>query len=313
MQKINYYQILNVKSTAEESEIKKAYLKLAQKYHPDKNSGNKLAEKKFKQINRAYQILKNPDKRKKLDILLNQSSAPTSLRSSPPVKKETPDSFFQIKKTVKKQKIKEQALDLKIDFPITLEELCQKKTCRLTYLQPFLQKERKVPLLVQIPPKTFSGTKLLFKNKGGAQGGKEFGNLYIQLHLKIHPLFKIKNQDVHLKLPIMFPDSILGKKLEIPTPYGKVYLKIPKETKEGDVLKLAKMGLPETNRSLQGDMFVHIIVDYPGGEKIKIYNKLKTLSLKELPAFLEKHKASQNQYPLVTEYLLAYKDLKREL
>ena len=314
MQKnINYYQILNIKPTAKDSEIKKAYLRLAQKYHPDKNRGNKLAEKKFKQINQAYQTLKNPAKRRKIDTLLNQSSIAPSLRSSPPVKKETPNPFTQIKKKFQKEKIVEKGLDLKVDFSITLEELCQKKACHLNYLQPFLQKKRKVSLLVQIPPKAFSGTKLLFKGKGGAQGQKVFGNLYVQLYLKPHTLLTIKNQDVYLELPVTFPDALSGKKIEIPTPYGEVCLKIPKETKEGDVLKLAKMGLPETSHSPQGDMFVNIIVDYPVGEKIKTYNKLKTLSLKELPAFLEKYKISQKQYPLVNKYLVAYKDLRKDL
>ena len=314
MQKtINYYRILNVKISAKDKEIREAFLELAQKYHPDKNKGNKLAEKKFKQINEAYQFLKDSIKRKKLDMALEKQVAIDKGRQDFVAKRDVSSSSFLKRpdKTVNK-KIIEKKLDIVIPFQISLEDLCQNRSKQLIYSQPFLQGKRKASLSVQIPTGAIAGTRLLFKKQGGASGEKEFGDLYIELNLKPHPLFRLKKQDVHLNLPITFGDALLGIKLIIPTAYGDVHLKIPKQTESGDILKLNGMGLPETKNLPKGSMFVKVIIDYPKGERIKIYNKLKTLSLKDLPLFLKRYKNNGSFYPKIVEYQSIYNKLKQE-
>ena len=304
--KINYYKVLNLKQDVKEQEIKKAYLLLAQKYHPDKHRGNKLAEKKFKQINEAYQILKDSDRRYKLDVALSKSaSSPSSSTKSQTQRTSSPNlkEIFILE---------EKKIDLNISFPVSIEDLCQHRSCSLNYLQPYSGIKRKETLSIQIPPSSYNRAKLLFKNKGGAQGRKFFGNLYVQIDLKSHPLFKITGQNIYLDLPIIFVDALLGKKLKIPTPYGEVLLQIPKKSKEGDVLKLAKMGLPKAKEIPQGDMFVKILVDHPKGEKIKIHNKIKMLPKKEIPDFLSRYKKIKGAYPRVNNYESLYTQLKQK-
>lgn len=300
---VNCYHILSVDSSTPDSEIKKAYLNLARKYHPDKNRGNKLAEKKFSQINDAYQILKDPKKRKKLDLSLEVVASTPSLhtfKSKPPAAKK------------KAPPLQEKKLDLEIEFPISIEDLCQKRTCLLSYFQPHAGTKRKMSLEVQIPPSASQGTRLLFKNKGGTQGRKSFGDLYIKLKIKSHTLFKIKDQNIYFDLPVAFVDALIGKELKIPTPYGEALLKIPKNTKKGTLLKLNGMGLPKTDRLPQGSLFVKILLDYPTEEKIKISNALKNLTGRSLEAFLMKYKNKRYIYPKQNAYNIIYRNLKNE-
>ena len=309
---INYYRVLNISPEAGGREIRQTYLRLARKYHPDKNKGNKLAERKFKQINEAYQALKDPQSRKQFDSQLKQRmepprqdtiTLPDSFKSTPP-KTRTPPAPSQNKET---------PLDLETTLTVPLETICQNRSCVIKYLKPENGKQIQSSFSVRIPRGAQSGDWLLFKNKGGAAGIKVFGDLYVEVRFKAHSLFTVKGWDVHLNYPVPFPDVFLGKKTIIPTLSKQdVQLTIPSGISNKTRLRLKDFGLPKKTKKEQGDLLVKILIDYPVHQKQKIQRKMAALTENDLKTYLQEQKEKNLHYPTVQEYKKALKKLYRE-
>ncbi|MCY4513513.1 MAG: DnaJ domain-containing protein [Bdellovibrionales bacterium] len=301
---VNYYRILNISPKANGGEIKKTYLRLARKYHPDKNKGNKLAERKFKQINEAYQILKDPQARELFDSKLKQKmspprqdtitvTTPDSFRSTPPKPRKSPHSVQK----------KEAPLDLETTLIVSLETICQNRSCVINYLKPENGKETKSSFSIRIPRGTQSGDWLLFKNKGGATGKKVFGDLYVKVQFKPHSLFTVKDWDVYLVCPVPFPDVFLRKKVIIPTlSKQEVQLKIPAGVSNETRLKLTNLGLPKKHSKEYGNMFVSILTDYPPNKKQKIQKEIAVLKGEDLKAYLKRQDVKKLHYSKVEKY-----------
>ena len=302
--KTNYYFLLHLSPTASSEDITLAFRKLAQKYHPDKNSGNKLAEKKFKQINEAYQILKDPLKRKQFDDQLKAHSPP----SSPPSSYKKADVLHKEVKDSPSEK----ALDLEVALNVSLEQVCQRQTCVLNYLKPENGKQKKTSFSIELPPGVRSGDFLRFKKRGGAQGSKLVGDLYVKVIFKEHPLFKWKGRDIHLDFPLRFTEALQGKKVRVPTPLTPVFVDIPSHTLKEEVLRLKNQGLPKSQEGERGDMFVRLIIDYPTGQKSQILKTLQKIDKKDWPRFFKGKENPNDRYSKVLHYENNLKKLFKE-
>ncbi|MGQ9688379.1 MAG: DnaJ C-terminal domain-containing protein [Desulfobaccales bacterium] len=291
----DYYQILGVSRTASPEEIKKAYRKLAQKYHPDKAKGNKKeAEAQFKKISEAYAVLSNPDKRKEYDQFGSQAfRAKFSQedifrgfdfsdlfdmgfsdnifsrlfgglggRGSRPgaggrarVFRYGGPGGFQDMAPPLKGE------DLQIEVPITLHEIAFGTEKPLSLARNG-QIEK---LTVKVPPGTLPGKRLRIPEKGrpSPHGGPP-GDLYVKLKEVEHPVFKRDGNDLYVDRHIRFTESALGTKVTVPTLDGKTMsLKVPPGTNSLTKMRLKNYGLPHANGKGRGDQYVRIIVDIP--------------------------------------------------
>lgn len=297
----DYYQILGVSKTASTDEIKKAYRKLAVKYHPDKNPGNKQMEEKFKEINEANEVLSDPEKRKKYDTLGENwknyertggnandfdwsryaGQRKSSGRSASGYEFEFGGSgfsdFFEqffggSFDTARKRTAK--GHDLRLDLDITLEEAYNGT------LRQFEVGGEK--LQIRLKPGTYDGQQLLIKGKGGkSKGSSPRGDIYAFVHVQKHPHFQRKGNDLYCTIPIELYTVILGGKATIRTLKGLININISKETENGKALRLKKMGMPVYNQPGQfGDLYGKINIVMPKNltqKEIDLFNQLATL------------------------------------
>jgi curved DNA-binding protein len=270
----DYYSILGVERTAKEEDIKKAYRKLAKKYHPDV-SKEANAEEKFKEIAEAYATLKDADKRAAYDQLGSHSSGQ---EFRPP-----PDWFQQFGESQSgfenidlgdlfagfaggqgrrrsRGDMRIPGEDYEVAVHITLEQAFHGAEIELELSMPEYDQNgfmHRVPrkLKVRIPRGATDGQRLRLPGKGGKglNGGRD-GDLYLNISLHPHSLFRVTGHDIYLDLPLAPWEAVLGAKVEVPTLAGAVNMTIPAGTRAGQKLRLAGRGLPRPN-SGAGDLF----------------------------------------------------------
>ena len=302
---INFYFILNVSQSAKTEEIKKAYFKLVKIYHPDKNKGSRLAERKFQQINSAWEVLKDSKKRKLFD---------DSLKKAEVLKQEKLGwkSELPVRATSLKKEKKEKALDLEYLLKVSIEDLCQSKLKKVHYLKPVNGTQVKSFLKVQIPLGAKEGTSLLFKGKGGAEGKKKTGDLFVKISVKDHKVFKIisGSSDIILEQPISFISALKSERMEVLSPYGFLSLKVKAPIEQGQVLKAKNYGLNGKNQ--KGDLFIKFFVEYPleGGDKIQ--KEMKEMSYEQKKKYVEQFKNSSFIYPKLLKFQKKIQELKKE-
>lgn len=262
MQYKDYYNILGVEKTASPEEIKKQYRKLAKQYHPDRNQGDKSAEERFKNISEAYEVLSDPEKRKKYDELganwkqyehafsgggrSGQHSASGGFGNSyESFFGETSgfSDFFEaffgggFQGFEKKTRASRKGRDLAASLQISLEEAWH-GTSRLIRLG---DQTLKVPVKAGVK----DGQVLRLKGKGypGINGG-EPGDLLITVSITPDPIFERKDDDLISELPVDFYTAALGGKVPFQTFKGVVNVPIPQGTQAGAVLRLKGLGMP---------------------------------------------------------------------
>ena len=289
----DYYQILGISKDADADEIKKAYRKLARKYHPDLNPGNKQAETKFKEINEAQEVLSDPEKRAKYDQYgqywqqVGQGTPPPSGgtgrgfnvdvggfdfgqygnfedfineilgrsagqgRSSHSYRTSSPGGFA----------------DGYSDIPAQDSEAA----IALTFSEAFNGTQKQFRLgdetvKVRIPPGAKTGSRLRIKGKGQPSPfSGQRGDLYLNIELQPHPLYKFQGDNLAIEIPITPEEAVLGAEITVPTPDGKVTMKVPPGIDSGQSLRLKEKGWLKF-----GDRRSDLIV------------KLKMVSLKDL-------------------------------
>ena len=267
MKYTDYYAALGVERGASADEIKKAYRRLAQKYHPDvsKEPG---AEAKFKEVAEAYGTLKDAEKRAAYDAL---GTRPQGEEFRPP-----PDwgrahagaggeqfSFDDVDFSDLFSRFNERSMpgqDFEVPVEISIEDAFRGTTLSLSLSMPEYDaagKMRRVPHTVKarVAPGATDGQRLRLAGKGGKafRGGRD-GDLYLDIKLKPHALYRADGHDLYIDLPLAPWEAALGATIEVPTLAGKVSLKIPAGTSAGRKLRLAGRGLPKP-RGGAGDLF----------------------------------------------------------
>jgi len=267
----DYYAALGVERSATADEIKKAYRRLAQKYHPDV-SKEPEAEARFKEIAEAYQTLKDPEKRTAYDAL-GQRPQGEEFRPPPDWERQHGggDGQFSFEdvdfadlfsrfgaRSGARSGMPGQ--DFEVPVEISIEDAFRGTTLELQLQMPEYDSSGRVTRVphavkARIAPGAVDGQRLRLPGKGGKGfNGGRVGDLYLDISLKPHRLYRATGHDLYVDLPLSPWEAALGASVEVPTPAGAVSLKVPAGTSSGRKLRLAGRGLPRP-RGAAGDLF----------------------------------------------------------
>lgn len=323
MAKRDYYAVLGVGRQAPADEIKKAYRKLAMKFHPDKNPGDKAAEDKFKEASEAYDVLSDQKKKQVYDQFGHagfQGGGPGG--GGNPFQgggfgggaggfdpgqggEQFQDMFsdffgeFFTGDTAggprggggRGFRRETRGADLRYTLTITLEEAALGTEKRISFVRQRGGREDSAKLSITVPAGVKAGQRLKLRGEGDGPGGSaKPGDLYVIVNFQEHALFKRKENDVLMELPVSFVDALLGTQMEVPTLTGKAMLNIPQGTHPGQIFRLKGKGFPDMGGYAPGDMLIKIIVDVPNSVN------------EDERQLLEKLRKTSAASPLVSDY-----------
>ncbi|MNJ94924.1 Curved DNA-binding protein [compost metagenome] len=276
MEFIDYYKILEIPKTATEADIKKAYRKLARKYHPDLSPNDKEAEKKFKQINEANEVLSNPENRKKYDkygkdwkhaeefeksdYQPNQSQNSGRRQTTSDFSGDFSDFFHSMygdQFGSKSQRSKFRGQDLNAELHLNLIDVFTSRKQTLTVNGKNIR--------ITIPAGVENGQIIKIPGHGmpGVNGGPN-GDLYITFLIADDPTFKRDGSNLYINLDIDLYTALLGGEVLINTLDGKVKMKVTPETQIGTKVKLKGKGMPVYKKeNMFGDLYVTYTVKLP--------------------------------------------------
>ncbi len=341
MSKRDFYEILGVAKNASDEEIKKAYRKLAMKYHPDRNPDSKAAEEKFKEVKEAYEMLSDGQKREAYDRYGHAGVDPNMGGAG--AHGGFADAFGDIfgdifgggggRRNAGPQVYR--GADLRYNLEITLEQAAngfdttirvpswdECDTCHGSGAKPgtspttcttcgghgqvrmqqgFFSIQQTCPKchgtgkIIPDPCTTCSGVGRIKRNKtlevkvpagiddgmrirssGNGEPGKNGGppgDLYVEIHIKQHPVFQRDGDDLHCEIPISFVTAALGGEIEVPTLSGKASFTIPEGTQSGKTFRLRSKGVKGVRSGYAGDLFCHVVLETP----VKLTEKQKDL------------------------------------
>ncbi|MFO1429494.1 MAG: DnaJ C-terminal domain-containing protein [Candidatus Competibacteraceae bacterium] len=287
MQYKDYYQILGVPRTASDEAIKKAYRRLARKYHPDV-SKERNAEERFKELSEAYEVLRDPDKRSAYDQLGANWKAGQEFRP-PPGWQQRPEfrggggfgggafsDFFEslfggLGIGGARRSFQQPGEDQHAHLEITLEEAYHGVTRTVQVQIPEVDLmgrgvTRRKSLNVRVPPGVGNGRKIRLAGQGTpGSGGAASGDLYLEVRLIPHPLYQVEEKNILLTLPLAPWEAALGAQIQVPTLGGKVSLNIPANSQSGQKLRLRGRGLPGNP---PGDQYVILQIVNPPADSV---------------------------------------------
>jgi molecular chaperone DnaJ len=335
MPKTDYYRLLDVPRSASEADIKKAYRRLAMKFHPDRNPGDKSAEESFKEAKEAYEVLSDASRRAIYDQhghagidAARQGAGGPGFGGAEQFSDIFGDVFGDIFGSARRGGARSQVYrgaDLRYDveldlaeavFGHTLEidltklvecEVChgsgaakgsapvQCETCagsgQVRVSQGFFTLQQTCPqcrgsgrvvrnpcdaclgqgrvrkhkkLAVKIPRGVDNGDRVRLANEGEAgRNGGPSGDLYVEVHVREHPIFERDGAHLSCEVPLSFATATLGGAIDVPTLDGEVSLKVPPESQSGRVFRLRGKGIQPARGGAQGDLFCRVVIETP--------------------------------------------------
>lgn len=321
----DYYKTLGVAKTATEKEIKQAFRKLARKLHPDVNPGDKTAEARFKEVNEAYEVLGDPEKRKKYDELganwrmyeqagaqpgagpfgggfnVGGSGGRGGFRTMTQEEMEelfgdaNPFSDFFTTffgggmggaggaRTASGRAggVRQRpGRDIENEIELSLEDAYNGTTQRLALTQDGHRRT----VDVRFPAGVVTGSRVRVSGEGEQGiGGGQAGHLYLRVRLTPHPLFELKDRDLHVRVSVPVTTAVLGGEADVQTLAGKpARLRIPPLTQNGQVFRLKGYGMPSIGKpDEKGDLYARVDVQLPTqltSEEREHYEALRRLS-----------------------------------
>ena len=309
----DYYASLGVARTANADEIKKAFRKLAREYHPDVAKDKKKAEEKFKEINEAYEVLSDPEKRKRYDELGADWKSGSEFR--PPGWEQfgggrthrrgapggRPEYDFQFGGTgfsdffeamfgaaanrrgrpapgrgFTEEEFAERGRDIEGDIMVTLDEVMKGSVRQVNVSAPENEGSTRT-FQVKIPPGVAEGQKLRISGRGEAgAGGGSAGDLYLRVRLAKHPDFEVSDHNLIYEADLAPWEAVLGEHISVPTLDGRVNIKIPPGTQGGQKLRVRGRGLSARDGA-RGDLIVVTQIMVPPSvtdDERKLWEKL---------------------------------------
>lgn len=326
------YAVLGVTKTASADELKKAYRKLARKYHPDLNPGNKQAEEKFKEISFAHDVLTDPKKRKLYDEFgaeglqagfeperareyrrwaesghgfsfrpeaggsegfdFSGFEQPRGRRRRAESERSFSDIFSELfgagaagaggaTEPGAAQRGQDLEHPIEVDFldairgtrtGVTIRRPAPCPQCggtgrhnlrACTRCSGTGSVEEREKLTVKIPPGVGDGARVRVKGKGGVGRGGPPGDLYFVVKTRPHPHLKREGKDLVMEVPITVGEAMHGATIEVPTPDGRVQVKVPKGSQSGQRLRLRGRGVPDPKGGTPGDLYIRPMVQVP--------------------------------------------------
>jgi molecular chaperone DnaJ len=313
----DYYDLLGIKKDAGEKEIKQAYRRMARKYHPDVNPGDKNAESKFKEINGAYEVLADKDKKAKYDKYGDKWQYADQFEKAGAAGGPQQSQYYEYSpgeggenfhfggdiggmdsifeellrggrgRGFSRRAQPRRGQDLETAVEITLEEAysgtsrtislqteepcatCKGtgriqnvacSVCRGTGAVPSIKR-----IEVKIPAGVSTGSRVRIAGKGQQGDGGNSGDLYLNITVQPHQTFERDGDNLNTTVGVPLTVAMLGGEIQVPTPKGKLALKIPPETQNGRVFRLAGQGMPHLGKSARGDILAKINVVLPTG------------------------------------------------
>lgn len=294
----DYYKELGVSKDASQDEVKRAFRKLAAKYHPDKNPGNKQAEERFKAVNRANEVIGDPKKRSLYDefgeVGLREGFDPEMARAYA----RRASSPFDGAQGMNLEDLIGNAVgrgggigDLFGDVfsgrsrrrgPVRGSDIIGQVT--VDFVSAIRGANVKVRIqdgadevTVRIPPGAGEGDKVRVSGHGApGQNGGAAGDLLLSISITPHPFFRREGLDLHLDLPITVAEAYLGAKIKVPTIDGEVTLTVPRGADSGQVVRLKGKGVERQKK--QGDLYVHFLIRVPKAEGKAVENAIQVLT-----------------------------------
>jgi DnaJ-class molecular chaperone len=270
------YQLLGVARDADQETIKKAFRKLAKKLHPDLNPGNKKVEQEFKEVNAAYDLLSDPQKRARFDRgEIDASGAERPERSfyrayaeggGNAKYREAEFGEFSAEDILSelfgrgrrnRQPPRARGEDVSYTLAVSFVDAANGAKKRVTLADG-------KTLDVTVPPGTEHGQTLRLKGRGmPGIGGGPAGDAYVEIQVEPHAFFTRKDSNVHLEVPVTLPEAVLGASLTVPTVDGKVSIKVPPGSNTGTTLRLKGRGILDRKSGQRGDQYVTLKVVLP--------------------------------------------------
>ena len=365
MSKQEYYQTLGLQKNSSDAEIKKAYRKLAMKYHPDRNPDDKNAEIKFKEAKEAYEVLSDNQKRAAYDQfghagVNNQAGMGGGFNPGDAFNDIFGDMFGDIfgnARGQRRQSSAQRGADLRYELDLDLEQAVFGETIKInipsligcdtcagsgakkgteatlclrcegrgsvrvqqgfftlqqtcpecrgagqTIKDPCIdcsgsgrvQKERTIS--IKIPPGVDQDDRIRLSSEGeaGMKGGPP-GDLYVDVNIRSHPIFKREGSNLFCEVPISFTKAALGGTVEVPTIDGAVNLTIPTETQSGEVFRLRGKGVQSYRDRVLGDLFCNIQIETPVNLNTDQKNILKSFE-ESISKSKKEHRPNKNKW-----------------
>ena len=284
MAKTDYYKTLGLPRSASDKEIKQTYRRLARRHHPDVNPGDQAAEARFKEINEAYEVLSDPEKRKKYDQYGENwrhadqftqagvggqgpfvwrregSGAPQGVDLD--LDDESLGGIFgSLFGRTGRRPAAMRGQNIQHPVEVTLEQAYHGTTRQLQLSDPLGGPRR---LEVKIPAGVRTGSRVHIAGAGGAGfGSGPAGDLWLVVTVLPHARFERKGDDMYVEVAVPLVDAVLGTEVEVPTLSGKLALKVPPETQNGQLFRLPGQGMPKLGGSSTGDLYARVKVVLP--------------------------------------------------